>query len=151
MSEHLSLEERKALQFHADRSFTAQGVMNFFSPGALLEAMTPHRLFTRLSIARKMLLGYMLLVVLTVTVVVYALTGLQRLHGLNNGVIRVDVPVQEATDAMLDAILAQDTYEKRCLVLVRTDVPGLFWKRGKEFDVKLALLRSLPGKDPWRK
>ena len=121
--------------------------MNFFSPKALLEAMTPHTLFARLSIARKMLLGYMLLVVLSVAVVSYALAGLLRLHGLNNGVIRVDVPVQEAADDMLDAILAQDTYEKRYLILVRTDVRNLFWKRGEEFDVKLALLKSLPGKE----
>lgn len=121
--------------------------MNFFSPKALLEAMTPHTLFARLSIARKMLLGYMLLVVLSVVVVIYALAGLLRLHELNNGVIRVDVPVQEAADDMLDAILAQDTYEKRYLILVRTDVRDLFWKRGEEFDVKLVLLKSLPGKE----
>lgn len=121
--------------------------MNFFSPKALLEAMTPHTLFARLSIARKMLLGYMLLVVLTVAVVIYALAGLLRLHGLNNGVILVDVPVQEAADDMLDAILAQDTYEKRYLILVRTDVRNLFWRRGEEFDVRLALLKSLPGQE----
>jgi len=119
--------------------------MNFFSPRALLEVMTPHTLFARLSIARKMLLGYMLLVVLTVAVVIYALAGLLRLHALNNGVIRVDVPVQQTADDMLDAILAQDTYEKRYLILMRTDVRNLFWKRGEEFDVKLASLKSLPG------
>ncbi len=121
--------------------------MNFLSPSALLEAMTPHRLFARLSIARKMLLGYMLLVVLTVAVVIYALAGLLRLHGLNNGIIRVDVPVQEAADHMLDAVLAQDTYEKRCLVLMRTDGRNLFWKRSEEFGVTLALLESLPGRE----
>jgi diguanylate cyclase (GGDEF)-like protein len=121
--------------------------MSFFSPRALLEAMTPHRLFARLSIARKMLLGYMLLVVLTVAVVVYALASILRLHGLNNGVIRVDVPVQEAAADMLDAVLAQDTYEKRYLILVRTDVRSLFWKRGEEFDAELASLKSLPGKE----
>lgn len=127
--------------------------MNFFSPRALLEAMTPHTLFARLSIARKMLLGYMLLVVLTVAVVIYVLAGLLRLHGLNNGVIRVDVPVQEAADDMLDAILAQDSYENRYLILMRTDVRSLFWKRGEEFDAKLALLKSLPGQEsfPLRK
>jgi GGDEF domain-containing protein/CHASE3 domain sensor protein len=127
--------------------FTAQRVMNFFLPRALLEAMTPHTLFARLSIARKMLLGYMLLVVLTVAVVIYALAGFLRLHGLNDGVIRVDVPVQEAANDMLDAILAQDTYEKRYLILVRTDIRNLFWKRGEEFDNKLALLKSLPGQE----
>jgi len=148
MSQHLSLKEHMAFfSFMRTDRLLPQGVMNFFLPLPLLEAMTPHTLFARLSIARKMLLGYMLLVVLTVAVVIYALAGLLRLHGLNNGVIRVDVPVQQAADDMLDTILAQDTYEKRYLVLVRTDVRSLFWKRGEEFDVKLALLKSLPGQE----
>ena len=119
--------------------------MNLFSPRAILEALTPHRLFAKLNIASKMLLGYVMLVVLTVGVVIYALASLQRLNNLNNAVIRVDVPVQEAADAMLDAVLAQDTYEKRYLILKRADVRGLFWKRGEEFDSKLSFLKALPG------
>lgn len=135
------------MQFQLTGRLLHKKVMNFFSPKALLEAMTPHTLFARLSIARKMLLGYMLLVVLSVAVVSYALSGLMRLHGLNNGVIRVDVPVQEAADEMLDAIFSQDAYEKRCLIFMRADIRALFWKRGKEFDDKLALLKSLPGQE----
>lgn len=119
-------------------------MMNFFSFRAILEAMTPHRLFARLNITSKMLLGYMMLVVLTVIVVIYALASLQRLNSLNKGVIKVDVPVQEAADTMLDAILAQDTYEKRYLILKRGDIRSLFWKRGEEFDGKVSFLKTLP-------
>jgi GGDEF domain-containing protein/CHASE3 domain sensor protein len=121
--------------------------MNLFLPRGILEAMTPHRLFARLSIASKMLLGYMMLVVLTVVVVIYVLASLLRLNNLNKGVIQVDVPVQEAADTMLDAILAQDSYEKRSLILMRTDVRNLFWKRGEEFDAELAFLKSLPDRE----
>ena len=115
--------------------------------------MTPHRLFSRLNIASKMLMGYIVLVALSVIVVVYALVSLQRLNSLNSGVIKVDVPVQEAADTMLDAVLAQDTYEKRYLILTRSDMRSLFWKRGEEFEERLAFLKSLPGQErfPLRK
>ena len=128
-------------------------MIKFPAPRSILEAMTPHRLFSRLNIASKMLMGYVVLVILSVVVVVYALVSLQRLNSLNNGVIMVDVPVEVAADTMLDAVLAQDTYEKRYLILTRTDMRSLFWKRGDEFDERLAFLKTLPGRDrfPLRK
>jgi len=107
---------------------------------AVLELLTPHWLFARLNIASKMLLGYMMLVVLTVIVVSYALVSLQKLNQQNKAVITVAIPVQEAADKMHEAILAQDSYEKRFLILKRTDIRNLFWKRGEEFDTLLAKL-----------
>jgi GGDEF domain-containing protein/CHASE3 domain sensor protein len=118
--------------------------MPFSLPRAILEAITPHRLLARLNIASKMLLGYLILVVLSLVVVIYVLASLRQLSDLDDGIIRVDVPVREAADAMLDAIFAQDAYEKRYLVMMRKDVRGLFWKRGAEFDDRLASLKALP-------
>jgi len=80
--------------------------------------MTPHRIFARLNIASKMLLGYTMLVVLTVVVVVYVLinsSGSQHEQRRN----KIDIRIQESADKMLDALLAQDTYEKRYLILRR--------------------------------
>ncbi len=119
--------------------------MRFPIPRALLEFLTPHRLFTKLTISRKMLIGYMMLVVLTVAVVVYALMSLRRLNALNNEIVMVDVPMQEAGDRMLDALLAQDTYEKRYLLLQSKDMRSLFWKRGKEFEAVITSLQKRPG------
>ncbi len=52
--------------------------------------------------------------------------------------------VEEASDKMLDALLGQDMYEKRYLILKSGDMRDLFAERGKEFDAWLAALKSLP-------
>jgi diguanylate cyclase (GGDEF)-like protein len=94
-----------------------------------------------------MLLGYMMLVVLSIAVVVYVLASLRQLNRLNDGIIRVDVPVREAAETMLDAVLSQDAYEKRSLIMARREVRSLFWKRADEFDRNLAVLKALPDAD----
>lgn len=110
----------------------------------LLDKLVPTRLFARLTIAKKILFGYMALVALTVIVVVYALVNLQRINILNKSIVKVDVVVEEASGKMLDALLAQDTYEKRFLILKSSDMKTLFFKRGKEFRSWLAVLKNLP-------
>jgi GGDEF domain-containing protein len=118
--------------------------MKFPLPQAILDALTPNRIFAKLSIASKMLLGYTMLVLLTVVVVVYVLINLQRLNSMNKDVIKIYIRVQESADKMLDALLAQDTYEKRYLILRREDIRNLFWKRGEELDAWIAGLKALP-------
>jgi GGDEF domain-containing protein/CHASE3 domain sensor protein len=110
----------------------------------ILDRLVPTRLFARLTIAKKMFLGYMTLVLLTVIVVAYALVSLQRINSLNKSIVKVDIIVQEAADKMLDALLAQDTFEKRYLILKSDDMRRLFFKRGDEFNAWLASLRALP-------
>ncbi len=110
----------------------------------LLDKFVPTRLFSRLSIASKMLLGYMLLVVLTIIVVAYALFSLQQINRLNKGIIQTNIPTQEAADKMLEAVLAQDTYEKRFLILRSSDIIPLFSKRGAEFSNWMHSLEKLP-------
>jgi diguanylate cyclase (GGDEF)-like protein len=114
---------------------------------AVLSFLTPDRLFTKLTIASKMLIGYMSLVVFTVIVVLYALLNLQRLNRLNSEIVRIDIPIQESTDKMLDALFAQDTYEKRYLILKGGDISDLFQKRSHEFKNRLTLLSNLPDSD----
>ncbi len=109
----------------------------------ILDALVPTQLFARLSIARKMLLGYMILVLLTVAVVLYALLSLQRINSLNASIVKVDVIVEEAADKMLDGLLAQDSFEKRYLILKSEDMHSLFKKRGEEVRTWLATLQQL--------
>ena len=59
-------------------------------------------------------------------VVIYALVSLQRINSLNRSIVKVDIIVEEASDKMLDALLAQDTYEKRYLILKSGDMQELF-------------------------
>jgi GGDEF domain-containing protein/CHASE3 domain sensor protein len=113
-------------------------------PPSLLEKLIPKELFARLDIASKMLLGYFVLVVLTVVVVVFALISLQSLNTLNSSIVTIDVPVQEAADKMQEALLAQDTYEKRFLILHDAQQRNLFRKRGDEFREWLDHLHRLP-------
>ncbi len=91
-----------------------------------------------------MLLGYITLSVLTIIVVVYALISFQRLNHINKSIVNVDIPVQEAADKMLDALLAQDMYEKRYLILRSDDMRTLFVKRSEEFRTWLTSIKNLP-------
>ncbi len=86
----------------------------------------------------------MTLVILTVIAVAYPLVSLQRINHLNKSIVKADIIVQESADKMLDAVLAQDTYEKRYLILKSNDMRKLFMKRGGEFHVLLASLEALP-------
>ena len=89
----------------------------------------------------------MALVLLTVIVVLYALISLQRINALNKSIVKNDIIVQEAADKMFDALLAQDTFEKRFLILKSDDIRALFLKRGEEFRSWLSSLKSLPDND----
>ncbi|HSB33591.1 MAG TPA: hypothetical protein VLG39_03960, partial [Nitrospirota bacterium] len=91
-----------------------------------------------------MLLGYMTLVALTLIVVAYALYNLQRINNLNRDIVKVDVLVQEASGKMLDALFAQDTYEKRFLILKSPDAQDLFLQREGEFRTWLDAIKQLP-------
>jgi diguanylate cyclase (GGDEF)-like protein len=115
-----------------------------YIPSSLLDKLIPKELFSRLDIASKMLLGYLVLVVLTVVVVVYALVSLQNLNNLNASIVTIDVPIQEASNKMQDGILAQDTFEKRFLILNDNEQRTLFLKRGEEFREWLGRLHKLP-------
>jgi len=121
--------------------------INIPIPPKILDKLVPSRLFARLNIANKMLLGYMTLVALTVFVVVYALVNLERINSLNRSIVKVDIMISETSDQMLDTLLAQDTYEKRYLILKSKDIRSLFEKRGAEFNALLATLKKNPDAD----
>jgi len=118
--------------------------MNIPIPSAILDKLVPTAFFARLNIASKMLLGYMTLVVFTVIVLAYALISLQRINTLNKRIVKVDVIREEASDKMIDALLGEDMYEKRYLILKSGDMLDLFEKRRKEFDSWLTTLKGLP-------
>ncbi len=119
--------------------------MNLPGQQTVLELLTPHRLFAKMTIAGKMLLGYMTLVALSVVVVAYALAAIRGVNRLNNEIIKVHIPVQQTADRMLDALVAQDTHEKRYLILRQKDLRYLFWQRAEEFKGLLAELAELSG------
>jgi len=119
--------------------------MKLLLPQHVLEFLTPHRIFSKLAIARKMLIGYILIAALSIGVVAFSLLSLQRINALNSEIVMVAVPMQEAGDKMREALLEQDKYEKQYLILQSEDMRTLFQKRGTEFEIALATLEKNPG------
>jgi GGDEF domain-containing protein/CHASE3 domain sensor protein len=99
--------------------------------------------FSRLTIAGKMLVGYAVLVVLTATVVGYVLVSLSSINSLSRNIVTVNIPGDAAANRLVETLLAQDTYEKRYLILRRQDLGHLYWDRAKEFSANLEELKRV--------
>jgi GGDEF domain-containing protein/CHASE3 domain sensor protein len=100
--------------------------------------------FFRLNIAKKILFGYLSLAALIIIISVFALSSLERLNKINESIIQRDAPVIEATDKMLDNLLAQELYARRYVILKRSAILALSWERSKEFDRMVKKIRELP-------
>jgi diguanylate cyclase (GGDEF)-like protein len=115
---------------------TAQG------PTGFLNTITSR--FLRLTIAKKMLLGYVSLLSLLIIISVFALVNLNRLNSINRSILQTDIPVIAAADKMIDIILAQELYARRYAILQTSDMLNLFWDRGEEFNQHLNNLKAIP-------
>jgi GGDEF domain-containing protein len=100
--------------------------------------------FYRLKIARKLMLGYSVLLILLIGISVYALFNLNRLNELNNSILTSDLPVINTSEKMIQIILDQELYAQRYLILKTSDVLKLFWDKEKEFKQLTENIRSLP-------
>jgi len=99
----------------------------------------------RLTIAKRLLLGFLSNGILTIVVTLVALSSLQRLNEINNRIIDQDVPLLEITDKMTETLLAQEHYARRSLILKSPEMEALFWKRSEEFQSFLQRMDDLPG------
>ncbi len=102
--------------------------------------------FFRPSIAKKILFGHLSLAALIILISVFALSSLERLNKINESIIQRDAPVIEATDKMIDNLLAQELYARRYAILKSSAILALFWERSKEFDRMAGKIRGLPVK-----
>jgi GGDEF domain-containing protein len=98
----------------------------------------------RLTIARKLLIGFLSCGLLTVIIAVIALSSLQRLNEINNRITGRDVPLVEMADKLDDALLAQELYGRRSLILKNPEMEVLFWKRSEEMKNLLIQMSDLP-------
>ena len=101
--------------------------------------------FFRLSIAKKLFVGYLFLVVLLVIISIYSLTTLSQLNALNRGNLETNMPVIESTDDMIDAILAQEHFIRNYVILKNPELLKAYWERGKEFQEVAGKVQSVPG------
>jgi diguanylate cyclase (GGDEF)-like protein len=100
--------------------------------------------FFRLTIARKLLLGFVSYGILTILIALIALSSLQRLNEINNRIINRDIPLVEISDKMIEALLAQELYGRRSVILKSSEMEALFWRRSEEFENFLREMGHLP-------
>jgi len=100
--------------------------------------------FYRLKIARKLMLGYSVLLILLVGISVYALYNLNRLNEINSSIVTSDLPVINTSEKMIDVILDQERHAQRYLILKTPDQLKSFWDKQKEFKQLTEHIRSLP-------
>jgi methyl-accepting chemotaxis protein len=100
--------------------------------------------FFRLTIAKKLLLGFLSIGILIILIALIALSSLQRLNEVNNRIIKRDVPLVEITDKMIEALLSQELYGRRSFILKSSEMEALFWKRSEEFKRLLKQMGDLP-------
>jgi diguanylate cyclase (GGDEF)-like protein len=100
--------------------------------------------FFRLTIAKKLLLGFLSIGILIILIALTALSSLQRLNEVNNRIIKRDVPLAEITDKMIEALLAQELYGRRSFILRSSEMAALFKKRSEEFKRLLKQMGDLP-------
>jgi GGDEF domain-containing protein len=100
--------------------------------------------FYRLKIARKLMLGYSVLLILLIGISVYALFNLNRLNEINNSILASDLPVINTSEKMIQVILDQELYAQRYLILKTPDILKQFRYSEKEFKQLTEHIRSLP-------
>ncbi len=100
--------------------------------------------FLRLTIAEKLLLGFLSYGILTILIALISLSSLQRLNEINKRIISRDVPLVEIADKMIEAMLAQELYARRSVILKSSEMEALFWKRSEEFKKLLDQVGKLP-------
>lgn len=97
----------------------------------------------KLTISRKLLLGYLFMALLTVLVGAYALFSLQRLSSGAYTITNHHFVLMENSKKMMDILLAQESAEKKYLILKDPVLEQIFKQRSAEFIEELARVRVL--------
>ncbi|MBN1380141.1 MAG: diguanylate cyclase [Deltaproteobacteria bacterium] len=97
----------------------------------------------KLTINRKLMLGYLTMAFLTVLASAYAVISLQNLNGLAYTIINRDFFVLETSKKMIDILFAQESAEKKYLILKDPSIADIFWTRSREFQSELDGLKKI--------
>ncbi|TAN42916.1 MAG: hypothetical protein EPN25_02050, partial [Nitrospirae bacterium] len=81
------------------------------------------------SISRKILFGYIGLSVLLIVISFFVLSRLEQLNRINEAIIRNDLPLIDATEKMVDILLAQEAYIRRYAIMGSPEILSLFWEK----------------------
>ena len=102
----------------------------------------------KLTIYRKLLLSYLAMALLTVLASAYAIFSLQQLNELAYRIINEDVAVVDISKKLMDTLIAQESAEKRYLILRDQTIEEIFWSRepGIQQRDRAASAEQLPGR-----
>ncbi len=100
--------------------------------------------FLRISISRKLLLGYGVLLVLLVIISAYSLINLNWINAINNSILNSDLPVIKASEKMVDLILEQEFYAQRYRILRKSENLEQYREREAEFTQIAEQIANLP-------
>jgi diguanylate cyclase (GGDEF)-like protein len=107
-----------------------------------LKTLATH--FFSLNIARKLMLGFVPLVVLLILISVFALINLGRLNTISDSILKTDIVVISESEKMIDALLAQELYMRRYLILKSKNLLNIFWERDKQFKKHIETIKAVP-------
>jgi GGDEF domain-containing protein/CHASE3 domain sensor protein len=101
----------------------------------------------KLIISRKLLASYLAMALLTILASAYAIYSLKNLNELTYAIIDQDFFVVDTSKKMMDALLAQNSAEKKYLILKDPSIAEIFWIRSEEFDDALDHFKknNIPG------
>ena len=100
--------------------------------------------FFRISISRKLLLGYGVLLILLVIISAYSLINLNWINAINNSILTSDLPVIKASEKMIDLILEQEFYAQRYRILPKLENLEHYRERQTEFTQIAEEISKLP-------
>lgn len=87
----------------------------------------------KLTIGKKIFLGYIPILVLFITISLFTLYKLYQVNLINNEIVTVDLVVNKEAENLIEILLAQESFGQRFIILKSQDMLSLFWKRDQEF------------------
>ena len=97
----------------------------------------------RLTISRKLLFGYVFMALLTLLVGAHAVFHLQRLSLAADDITHRHFVVGETAKSMLDALLAQESAEKKYFIFKDASFEQIFRQRAGDFQTGLETINKL--------
>ena len=91
-----------------------------------------------------MILGFLPIILLILVIAFLSSRSLNELNSINKSIINEDAFLVQAVDKMEDAILAQESYGRRYLILDNRQMLELFRQRDQEFNELVNKVRALP-------
>lgn len=101
----------------------------------------------KFGIEKKIILPYIPIFLVIVAIAFLSARSLKELNMINRSIIEEDALLVQAADKMEDAILAQESYGRRYLILNSREMLDLFRQRDSEFNELIDKVRALPNRE----